>query len=319
MSFESIFLNRHSALPRLGFGTAALGDQQGNYSGPTSGDNDIATVLEILQHLPCLVDTSRNYGDGRSEASIGAAINHLGGVPEGFYLSTKVDRDQYNKVHKKQVYKSFNASLKALRIERVDYLFLHDPEYVSCDSSYLMASECLKELQSIRDAGLCSFIGVASGDVALVRALIEAVDIDAVLVHSRFTILNRQAEALFEECQLRGIRVLNGAPFAGGALVKGIDAKQYVYQEISPAVASQIAKIDSLAEQFCVPLGALALHFSLRSDLVDCTIVGASCEQQVRQIHDWLTLRVSEECWAELDSVVKYSIGDPEAQRWRKA
>jgi D-threo-aldose 1-dehydrogenase len=39
------------------------------------------------------LDTSRNYGFGRSEERIGEVIRERGGLPPGFVISTKLDRD----------------------------------------------------------------------------------------------------------------------------------------------------------------------------------------------------------------------------------
>ena len=40
-----------------------------------------------------MLDTSRNYGLGRSEELIGQAIENNGGWPKDFILSTKLDRN----------------------------------------------------------------------------------------------------------------------------------------------------------------------------------------------------------------------------------
>jgi len=39
------------------------------------------------------IDTARNYGSAAAEERIGAAIRERGGLPEGFIISTKLDRD----------------------------------------------------------------------------------------------------------------------------------------------------------------------------------------------------------------------------------
>jgi D-threo-aldose 1-dehydrogenase len=302
--------------PDVGFGTAALGDVHGNYSSTNSPSDHVAVVREMLRYRPCVLDTSRNYGDGRSEAAVGLAIEQMGGLPAEAYLSTKVDRNENNHIGKERVRQSLRTSLDTLRVDRVDVLFLHDPEYVSCVNRETVLNDAMEELRSVRDAGLSRFIGIASGDVALIERLLEGGDIDVILVHNRFTLINRQAQNLFQLCQSRGIRVFNAAPFAGGALAKGSNAQRYVYQSVRPDIAQQIAEVESLGARYSVPVGALALQFSLRSPLVDSTVVGASSVQQVRAIQDWLAVRVPEECWAELNSLVAFSTQDPEAQRW---
>ncbi len=52
-----------------------------------------ATLHAIFEGPVNFLDTSRNYGLGRSEERIGAAIRERGGLPKGFVISTKLDRD----------------------------------------------------------------------------------------------------------------------------------------------------------------------------------------------------------------------------------
>ena len=52
-----------------------------------------ATVAAIFDGPVNFLDTARLYGFGRSEERIGAAIRERGGLPKGFVISTKLDRD----------------------------------------------------------------------------------------------------------------------------------------------------------------------------------------------------------------------------------
>lgn len=56
-------------------------------------DRARATVTAILDGPVNMLDTSNNYGFGRSEERIGAVIRERGGLPDGFVLATKLDRD----------------------------------------------------------------------------------------------------------------------------------------------------------------------------------------------------------------------------------
>jgi D-threo-aldose 1-dehydrogenase len=74
--------------------------------------------------------TSRNYGFGRSEERIGAVIRERGGLPEGFVMSTKLDRDmETGRFDAARVRESVEESLPALGLDHIPLLHLHDPEY----------------------------------------------------------------------------------------------------------------------------------------------------------------------------------------------
>ena len=75
------------------FGTSSLGDMPDTYGYGVDAERAKATVRRIFAGPANVIDTSRNYGFGRSEERIGAVIREDGGLPDGFVLSTKLDRD----------------------------------------------------------------------------------------------------------------------------------------------------------------------------------------------------------------------------------
>jgi D-threo-aldose 1-dehydrogenase len=81
------------SVSRICFGTSSLGDMPGTYGYDVSEDRARETVRAIFSGPVNFLDTSRIYGFGRSEERIGDVIRGSGGLPEGFVLSTKLDRD----------------------------------------------------------------------------------------------------------------------------------------------------------------------------------------------------------------------------------
>jgi D-threo-aldose 1-dehydrogenase len=75
------------------FGTGGLGDMPDSYGYSAGAERAKATVQAILDGPVNFIDTSRNYGIGRSEERIGAVVRERGGLPAGFVVSTKLDRD----------------------------------------------------------------------------------------------------------------------------------------------------------------------------------------------------------------------------------
>ena len=75
------------------FGTSGLGDMPDTYGYGVDEARARATLHAIFDGPANFIDTSRNYGLGRSEERIGAAIRERGGLPQGFVISTKLDRD----------------------------------------------------------------------------------------------------------------------------------------------------------------------------------------------------------------------------------
>ena len=221
------------------FGTSGLGDMPDTYGYGVDEARARATLQAIFDGPINFIDTSRIYGMGRSEERIGAAIRERGGLPSGFVVSTKLDRDfETNAFDAAQARRSLERSLKALGLERIDLLNLHDPEHARSLDEATARDGALGELFRIKEEGLAKAVGLAAGQVTMMMPLLRDWDFDALITHNRFTLANRNAEEMLDLAHSRGVAVLNAAPYASGVLAKGTSAyPRYVYQEASDADA----------------------------------------------------------------------------------
>ena len=300
----------------IGFGTSGLGDMPDTYGYGVDADRAKATVLAIFGGSANLIDTSRLYGMGRSEERIGAVIRERGGLPPGFVVSTKLDRDpETNRFDAAQARRSFEQSLKALGLERFDLLHLHDPEHAASFKEATARDGALGELFRIKEEGLATAVGLAAGPATVMMPLLNDWDFDALITHNRFTLANRSADAMLDLARARGIAVLNAAPYASGVLAKGSVAyPRYVYQEASDAMLDPIRRIEAICARFRVPPGAAALQFSIRDPRITSTICGVTRPERVQQTLDWANVPIPEAAWAEL-MALPYATDDPEATR----
>src|SRR5271155_5877479 len=273
----------------LGFGTSGLGDMPDTYGYGVDAERAKATVLAIFGGPANLIDTSRLYGMGRSEERIGAVIRERGGLPPGFVVSTKLDRDpETNRFDAAQARRSLEQSLEALGLERIDLLHLHDPEHARSFDEATARDGALGELFRIKEEGLAKAVGLAAGKSDMMTPLLKEWDFDALITHNRFTLVNRNASAMLDLAKSKGIAVLNAAPYAGGVLAKGSSTyPRYVYQEASDAVLDPIRRIEAVCARHGVPPGAAALQFSIRDPRVTSTICGVTRPERVAQTLDW--------------------------------
>ena len=77
-------------VPNLCFGASSLGDMPDTYGYGVSEAQAYDTVRAIFDGPVNFLDTSNNYGFGRSETRIGHVIRERGGLPDGFVLATKL-------------------------------------------------------------------------------------------------------------------------------------------------------------------------------------------------------------------------------------
>jgi D-threo-aldose 1-dehydrogenase len=140
-------------------------------------------------------------------------------------------------------------------------------------------------------------------------------EFDALITHNRFTLVNRNAEALLDYARNQGIAILNAAPYSGGILAKGSTAyPRYVYQDASAAMLEPIRKIEGLCAKFDVPPGAAALQLSMRDKRITSTICGISSIERVKETLAWAAYPIPDALWVELMALPRET-GDPEATR----
>jgi len=298
------------------FGTSGIGDMPDTYGYGVDADRAKATLLAIFGGPVNFIDTARNYGLGRSEERLGAVIRERGGLPQGFVLSTKLDRDfETNAFDAARARRSLEQSLKALGLERIDLLNLHDPEHARSFKEATGPGGALSELFRIKEEGLAKAVGLAAGPVTMMMPLLNDWDFDALITHNRFTLANRNADAMLNLARARGVAVLNAAPYASGVLAKGSSAyPRYAYQEASEAMLDPIRKIEAICARHGVPPGAAALQFSIRDPRVTSTICGVTKPERVQQTLDWANFPIPEAAWKEL-MALPYASDDPEATR----
>jgi len=304
------------AVPAIGFGATALADMPDTYGYSVGEDQALATIRAILARTDGFIDTSRNYGLGKSEALIGRVVRELGGWPKGRILSTKLDRDMGTlRFDASRARRSLEESLSALGVGSVDILHLHDPEYASDLADVTGRGGALDELMRMKEQGLARAVGLAAGRTDVMMPILRNWDFDTLITHNRYTLVNRNAEPMLALAAERGIAVLNAAPYASGALAKGASTQhRYVYQVATEEVLRPIRRVEEVCARHGVPLGAAALQFSMRDPRVASTICGISRPERIQETLDWGNWPISDRAWSDLLSLPA-SRDDPEATR----
>ncbi|WP_375387250.1 aldo/keto reductase [uncultured Amnibacterium sp.] len=296
----------------LCFGASPIG-----FMGDFTGDPDdrgVATVEAVLRSPIRFLDTSNGYGPaGESEQRIALAIERTG-LPDDVVIATKVDpATGSSDFSGDRVRASLEESLERLGLDRVPLLHLHDPERISFEEGVAPGGP-LRALVQLKERGLVDAIGVAGGPVGLLRRYVDTGELDVVLSHNRFTLLDRSAEPLFRAARERGLGVLNAAPYGGGILSRGTaEVPRYAYGLGGRATVEAARAMEAVCARYEVPLAAAALDFSLRSDLVDSTVVGMSSPERVAATEALLATAVPDDLRAELEALL------PAASEWLDA
>ena len=284
-------------------GCAPLGDMPETFDFSVDEERAGETLRAVFGSQINFLDTAASYGDGESERRIGEMLGEMGGLPEGVVLATKADRDlTTGDFSGEQMRRSVERSLRLLGLERLQLVYLHDPEHESFD--HMMApGGPVEVLTELKGEGVIQHLGVAGGPIGLMIRFVETNLFEAVITHNRYTLVERSADPLFDVAAQRGVAALNAAPYGSGILAKGPDAyARYEYTEAPREMVERVRTIQDACLEFDVPLAAAALQFSLRDPRIVSTIVGMSRPERVKQTLDLATHPIPAELWERIDA-----------------
>jgi D-threo-aldose 1-dehydrogenase len=301
----------------LCIGCAELGNMPETFNYSVAEDQALATLRAALASPINFLDTAGAYGDGESERRIGLALRERGGVPAGVVLATKADRDLHTgDFSGAQIKRSVERSLRLLGVDRLQLVYLHDPEHTSFES-IMGKGGATEVLLDFKRQGVIDHLGMAGGPIDLMIRYIETGAFEVVITHNRYTLLNRSAEPLLRRAAEQGVAAVNAAPYGSGILAKGPDAyPRYAYQQAAGLLLERVRRMDVLCREHGVPLAAAALQFSLRDPRIVSTIVGISRPERLEQTLALAGQPIPESLWPLLDAV-GYDLVDPEAERWK--
>ena len=303
-------------VPGICFGTSGLGDMPATYGYSVDETRARETCYAIFESKLAFLDSSRNYGMGRSEERLGQAMKAYGKLPEDLIISTKLDRDmETRRFDATQVRRSLEQSLNALGIDKVDILHLHDPEHCESLEEITCTGGAVDELFKIKEEGLAAAVGLAAGRIDIMMPILENWPFDALITHNRHSLINANAEPMLELAGRRNISVLNAAPYHGGALAKGTaNYRRVAYQDATDEMLAPVQAVEEICARHDIPVGAAALQFSTRDPRVVSTICGVTKPERVEQTIAWANWPIPQAAREELASVHR-SADDLEATR----
>ncbi|MCL1900310.1 MAG: aldo/keto reductase, partial [Promicromonosporaceae bacterium] len=255
-------------------GGSPLGNMPHLYGEEVPDRRAIETVHTALDAGIVTIDTSNNYGDGESERRIGLALREYGALPAHTLVITKVDPldGDYSG---ERVLRSLQESAERLGISPLPVVHLHDPE--AWDYDYLtQPGGAVEQLVRARDEGLVGHIGLAGGDTRVGARYWELGVFDLLLVHNRFTLVDRSAQGLLERAAADGAGLINAAPLGSGLLTDPQRSANYCYHPALPEVAAAAEAMRATCRRYGTDLQTAAIQFSTRSQRFATTLLGMS-------------------------------------------
>lgn len=315
------------SVTELSFGAAALG----NLGAAVSDDDARATVAASWEAGIRYFDTAPHYGLGLSERRLGEALRHRPRAE--FAVSTKVGRllrpradaggtDHANgfavpATHERiwdfsarGVRTSIEESLARLGLDRIDLVYLHDPD----GHGKQAFAEGYPELERLRAEGVVGAIGAGMNQTRMLDRFVRETDVDVVLLAGRYTLLDQTGlDSLLPDAVRRGVSVVIGGVFNSGLLAAPKPGATYAYAPVSPALLDRALRMEEVSESHGVPLRAAALHFPFGHPAVAGVLVGARSAEEIRDAATHFTRPLPARLWDDLRAtgLVPYEVPVP--------
>jgi D-threo-aldose 1-dehydrogenase len=306
----------------LGLGCATIG----GLHGAVPEAKGLATLQAAWESGIRHFDVAPRYGAGHGENLVGRFLHDQ--PTARATVSTKVgwrveDGRCVLDYSYDGVMRSFADSLRRLRMERVDAVFIHDVDRYNHGADFAERFHqamhgALPALLQLRRDGRTGAVGVAVNDPAVCVASLDYGDPDIMLIAGRHTLLDHAAdETLLPLCVQRGIRVMAGAPFNSGVLAVGsVASARFRHIPAPSSVLARVAALEQVCRRFDVSLPAAALQYPVRHPAITRVLVGARSASQIQSCARWMQQPISEHFWQALeDEALLTSVAGPIEER----
>lgn len=312
---------------KLGFGTAPLGNMYRNIP----DEEALATVDAAWEHGVRYFDTAPLYGAGLAEIRLGEALSKR--PRDEYVLSTKVGRlilDELEDTSARNLgekgglfefgrknkivndysgdatLRSIEQSLKRLKTDRLDIVYVHDIAQDFYGDEWLSQFEiartgAFRVLTRLREEGVIKSWGLGVNRVEPIEIALELDEAkpDVCLLAGRYTLLDheRALQRLMPTAAKMNVGIVIGGPYSSGVLAGGT---HFEYQQASPEIIAKVERIKSIAQRHQISVKAAALQFVLANPAVVAVIPGASRPERIAEDHAALNEVIPAEFWMEM-------------------
>jgi D-threo-aldose 1-dehydrogenase len=306
------------------FGTAPIG----NLFREIDDDTATAMITHAWDSGVRYYDTAPFYGHGLAELRTGHALRWKN--RDEYVLSSKVGR-LLTPTKRAEIdfgpwtnagafaarfdysydgtMRSVEDSLQRLGLEHIDVCFIHDCDrFTHGDAQPTMFKQAMdgawKALSKLRDEGVVKAIGVGVNEWEVCHAALQQHDFDAFLLAGRYTLLEQESlDAFLPLCEERNVAIVVGGGFNSGILATGaVEGAKYNYAPASADIMDKVSKIESVCQEYDVPLPAAALQFVVSHPAVASFCAGTRTVEQLQQNLAWFDQLIPEAFWSELKS-----------------
>ncbi|AUP78012.1 aldo/keto reductase [Flavivirga eckloniae] len=289
---------------RLVYGTSGLGGVWGEVDQRDSID----ALLYALEHGISTLDMAPSYGN--AEYYVGMALREWKGKKP--FVSTKIGRLKGKGAFEMNLdystdgmKRSLDNSLKTIGLDKIDLLFLHEPQLVPIEN----IEDILNTLKGFKSEGLVDSIGVGGNPSPEFMPFVTKENFDVVSGFLRMDACSLSAfNGEIQTYKKEGI-----AYYAASALhfsllgnrfeaykKEGADGKWITQLDLDNAI-----RVKTVADKYDMPLATLSQRYLFSIKEADRVVMGARTPAQIKAtINDWNTGKLSEEIFNEVTACI---------------
>lgn len=289
---------------RLVYGTSGLGGVWGEVEQRDSVD----ALLYAFENGISALDTAPSYAN--SEQYVGMALREWQG--EKPFVSTKIGRLKGDTAYEFKLdfsadgmKRSLDNSLKTLDLDKIDLLFLHEPQLVPLEN----IDDILNTLKAFKSEGLVNAIGVGGNPSPEFMPFVTKENFDVVSGFLHMDACNLSAfNGEIQKYHKEGI-----AYYAASALhfsllgnrfekykSEGVDGKWITALDFENAT-----RVKALADTHDMSLATLSQRYLFSIKEADRVVMGARTPAQIKAtIDDWNAGKLSEDLFNEVTACI---------------
>ena len=198
------------------------------------------------------------------------------------------------------VKRSLGESLERLGMDRIDIVYIHDPD-LHFDESI---NGACKALEDLRSEGVIKAIGAGMNQWEMQAAFLDHCAFDVMLLAGRYSLLEQPALAeLLPKCLKHNCSVVLGGVFNSGLLADPRSKAIYNYRQAPAELVEHALELEALCAEFDVPLKAAALQFPLGHTAIASVLIGVRSAGEVVENTSLFDYPIPPDMWAKLKQV----------------
>ncbi len=262
------------------------------------------------------VDTACNYTDGASEEIVGRLVEPDRDrfvVATKYALSMRRDDPNAGGNHRKNMVQSLEASLRRLRTDYVDLLWLHMWDGMT------PVEEVVRALDDLVSSGKVLYVGISDTPAWVVSQAVTTADLRGwsrfVALQAPYSLADRSVEReLLPMARALGLTFTPWGLREGGALTgKYLDETDEPrrYDDVGEKTNEMAREVVAVAEEIGASPAQVAIAWVRGQPWHTIPIVGARTEAQLRDNLAALDVELSKEHLDRLDAVTGFRLGFP--------